>query len=290
MIRMYTSGTSGRGSIFITILGRDIRAEVKRRCASADYTDAGGVPHPPGRERIGSIVSSADPPHGNAGNVGTGIVSPIDACVSVGVRPTRHTGTCGAAPRVPTRLRARGITPHALGMMPCRVRRARCHPVHHQAPTSALSHAACMRRSQRAMPSQPSHACMGPNGPCRMHATVPTGHRAPSQAVGGATPYTWMMAAIASVERESAVSGPYQPRPTGKEQSPSPREAPRSEYGVMVATWACRSHLMGEAIRGHQRPPETTRGHQRPPEAIGRRSEALGGNQWALSEASTHGR
>ena len=180
---MYTSGTSGRGSIFITILGRDIRAEVKRRCASADYTDAGGVPHPPGRERIGSIVSSADPPHGNAGNVGTGIVSPIDACVSVGVRPTRHTGNCGAAPRVPTRLRARGITPHALGIVPCRVRRARCHPVHRPAPTSAPSahlsahpcccvhatvptgHAvptfACMHGSQRAMP----HACDGPNGP-----------------------------------------------------------------------------------------------------------------------------
>jgi hypothetical protein len=52
---------------------------------------------------------------------------------------------------------------------------------------------------------------------------------------------------------------------------------------VIRGPTACRSHLMGEATRGHQRPSEAIRGHRR-------RSEALGGNQRALLEASTHGR
>jgi hypothetical protein len=52
---------------------------------------------------------------------------------------------------------------------------------------------------------------------------------------------------------------------------------------VIRGPTACRSHLMGEATRGHQRPSEAIRGHRR-------RSESLGGNQRALLEASTHAR
>ena len=174
-------------------------------------------------------------PREDRGTVWASIVSGptrTDACVSVSVRET----WCGPA-RTHTTPRPRHHTPRTRhGVVP----RAPC-PMPSRAPPSA--HLSAQRPPQR--PPMLLRACDGPNGPS-------TGHRAPSQAVGGATPYTWMMAAIASVERASAVSGPYQPRPTGTEQSPSPREAARSEYGVMVATWACRSHLMGEALKGHQ--------------------------------------
>jgi hypothetical protein len=42
---------------------------------------------------------------------------------------------------------------------------------------------------------------------------------------------------------------------------------------VIRGPTACRSHLMGEATRGYQRPPEVIRGYRRPPEP----SEAIRG-------------